>query len=78
MATPRTFATASRLTVYCAVLLALTLGAMACTISGQQAERTLGSDAPRSQVRSRPLLRRDSASWRCSLGHTFPDEPGNS
>jgi hypothetical protein len=45
MATPRAFATASRLTVCGAVLLALTLVAMACTISGQQAERTLGSDA---------------------------------
>ncbi len=47
MTTPRTFATASRLTVCGAVLLALTLVAMACTISGQQAERTLGSDARR-------------------------------
>ena len=49
MTTPRTFATASRLTVRGAVLLALTLVAMACTISGQQAERTLGSDARRSR-----------------------------
>jgi hypothetical protein len=47
MTTPRTFATASRLTVRGAVLLALTLVAMACTISGQQSERTLGSHARR-------------------------------
>ena len=47
MTTPRTLATASRLTVCGAVLLAVTLLAMACTISGQQAERTSGSDAGR-------------------------------
>jgi len=47
MTTPRTFATASRLTVCGAVLLSLTLVAMACTTSGKRAERTLGSDARR-------------------------------
>ncbi len=47
MTTPRTFATASRFTVCGAVLFALTMLAMACTISGQQAERTLESDARR-------------------------------
>ena len=36
MTTPRTFATASRLAVWGAVLLALTVVAMACTLSGQQ------------------------------------------
>ena len=47
MTTPRTFATASRFTVCGAVLFSLTMLAMACTLSGQQAERTLGSDARR-------------------------------
>src|ERR1051325_4484311 len=47
MTTPRTFATASRLTVCGAVLLSLTLVAMACTTSAKQTERTLESDARR-------------------------------
>jgi hypothetical protein len=47
MTTPRIFATASRLTVCGAVLLALTLVAMARTVSGQQAKGSPGSNAPR-------------------------------
>src|SRR5688572_28685171 len=42
-----TFAPPSRLTVGGAVLLALTLVAMARTVSGQQAEGSSGSDTPR-------------------------------
>lgn len=44
---PRIFPTASRLSLCGAVLLALTLVAMACTMSGQRAERTLGSNPRR-------------------------------
>ncbi len=47
MTTPRTFAISSRLTASGAVILVLTLVVMACTVSGQQAERSLGSDARR-------------------------------
>jgi hypothetical protein len=47
MTTPRTYAISSRLTACGAALLALTLIAMACTVSGQQAKRSLGSDARR-------------------------------
>ena len=47
MTPPPTFATPSRLTACGAVLLVLTLVAMAGTVSGQQAERSSGSDAPR-------------------------------
>lgn len=47
MTAPRTFAISSRLTACGAALLALTLIAMACTVSGQQAKRSLGSDARR-------------------------------
>jgi hypothetical protein len=47
MTPPPTFATSSRLTACGAVLLVLTLVAMAGTVSGQQAERSSGSDAPR-------------------------------
>ena len=47
MTTPRTFAVSSRLTAYGAALLALTLIAMAGTVSGQQAKRPFGRDARR-------------------------------
>src|SRR5215203_243085 len=47
MTPPPTFATCSRLTACGAVLLVLTLVAMAGTVSGQQAERSSGSAAPR-------------------------------
>src|SRR5687768_18200374 len=47
MTPPPTFATSSRLTACGAVLLVLTLVAMAGTVSGQQAERSSGSDEPR-------------------------------
>jgi len=47
MITLRTFVISSKLTVCSAVLLVLTLVAMACTVSGQQAERSLRTDAPR-------------------------------
>lgn len=47
MTRPPTFATSSRLTGGSAVLLILTLVAMAGTVSGQQAERSSGRDAPR-------------------------------
>ena len=47
MTPPPTFATSARLTACGAVLLVLTLVAMAGTVSGQQAERSSGSDATR-------------------------------
>ena len=47
MTSPPTFASSSRLTTCGGVLLVLTLVAMAGTVSGQQAERSSGSDAPR-------------------------------
>src|SRR3970040_2179971 len=48
MTMPRTFVISSRLTACSAVLLVLTLVAMmACTVSGQQAERSLRTDSPR-------------------------------
>jgi len=43
----RTFVVSSKLTAYGAVLLALTLVAMAWTVSGQQVKRSSVSDAPR-------------------------------
>ncbi len=43
----RTFVVSSKLTAYGAVLLALTLVAMAWTVSGQQVKRSSMSDAPR-------------------------------
>ena len=46
MTTPRTFVIPSRLTRGGAVLLTLTLFAMASTVSGQQVKRSSGSDAP--------------------------------
>src|SRR5438045_1893133 len=45
MTRPRIFATAARLTICDAVLLALTLAAMGCAISGQQTGQTSGSGA---------------------------------
>src|SRR5438552_1116207 len=47
MTPPRTFSISSRLTACGAALLALTLIAMACTVSAQQAKRSLGSDSRR-------------------------------
>ena len=47
MTTPRTFAISSKLAACGAVLIALTLVAMASTVSGQQVKRSSGSDAPR-------------------------------
>jgi hypothetical protein len=47
MTTRRTFVISSKLTACGAVLLALTLVAMAWTASGQQVKRSPGSDAPR-------------------------------
>src|ERR1051325_2652829 len=47
MTTPRTFATASRLTVCGAAVLALTLVSVTCTHSGRQTERILGNDPRR-------------------------------
>jgi Type I phosphodiesterase / nucleotide pyrophosphatase len=49
MKTLRTFTIASRLTACGAILLALTLVAMACTTSGQRSKRSSGSDARRTQ-----------------------------
>ena len=47
MTTQQTFISSSKLTACLAVLLALTLVAMASTVSGQQVKRSTGSDAPR-------------------------------
>ena len=47
MTTPGNSPTSSRLAACGATLIALTLIAMACTVSGQQAKRPLGSDARR-------------------------------
>ena len=47
MTTPRTFATASRLTVCDAAVLALTLVSVTCTHSGRKTERILGNDPRR-------------------------------
>jgi len=46
MTTPRAFATASRPTAWGALLLALPLVGMACTISGRRGDRSLRTDAP--------------------------------
>src|SRR5687768_1988563 len=47
MTTRRTFVISSKLTACGAVLLALTLVAMAWTVLGQQVKRSSGSNAPR-------------------------------
>ena len=81
MMTWQTSVISSKSTACGAVLLTLTLVAMASTVSGQQVNRSSGATRLKSDVRRWPMpppLRRASASWECSLGRTFPDELANS